>query len=104
MFIALPALAFVALLWGGAAEAQTITTPEPVDPGVTQEERICDMEIAEVEEAMANYAEDFDQMEQARMRTQLDEARQFCDDGNEVMAAIRLEALTAMLEVARPID
>jgi hypothetical protein len=38
-------------------------------------------------------------MEQMRLRTQLDEARAYCDDNNEVMAAIRLEAVTAVIEV-----
>lgn len=95
----------VCLFCGGPILAQTTAAPGPTeDPSISQQERICDREIDEVETAMAEHAESFDEMERARMITLLGEARRFCDDGNEVMAAIRLEAVAALIEITRPAE
>ena len=83
----------------GLVQAQEVTTDELTDPAIPQAERICDLEIERVEAILAETLESFGRLEQSRLRTQLDEARAFCDDGNEVMAAIRLEAVTAVIEV-----
>ena len=97
---ALPTFAALALFAAaGLAHAQVATTDDPVDPAMPQQERICDLEIDEVEAVLDEHVESFEPMEQSRLRTQLDEAQAFCDDDNEVMAAIRLEAVTAVIEV-----
>jgi hypothetical protein len=102
--------AAILLAGGTLAAAQEAAPTEPLDPGIPQQdelldpeipqqERICDLEIARVEAILDETVEEFGGMEQMRLRTQLDEARAFCDDDNEVMAAIRLEAVTAVIEV-----
>lgn len=96
----LPAVAaFALLLWNGLALAQEVDVDALVEEAVPQQERICDREIDEVEAMLQEKIDSFGRMEQDRLRTQLDEAQQYCDDGNEVMAAIRLEAVTAVIEV-----
>ncbi len=104
MRLALPVFAALSLLLGPLAVAQEVTTNDLLDPEVPQEERICDLEIAEVEAQVEENIEAFGRLEQARMRQQLDEAQAFCDDGNEVMAAIRLEAVMALIEVTGVAD
>jgi hypothetical protein len=88
------------LLWSSLAPAQEVDVEQLVDEAVPQQERICDREIDEVEARLEASIDSFGPMEQDRLRTQLDEAQEFCDDGNEVMAAIRLEAVTAVIEVS----
>lgn len=101
----LPALvAFTLLAAGGLAQAQEATPADLIDPEIPQQERICDVEIDEVEAILDENLDSFEELEQQRLRTQLDEARAFCDDGNEVMAAIRLEAVTAVVEVTAGAD
>lgn len=103
--LTLPALAaLTTLAAGGLAQAQEATTGDLLDPEIPQQERICDVEIDEVEAILDENLESFGRMEQDRLRTQLDEAQAFCDDGNEVMAAIRLEAVTAVVEVTAGAD
>lgn len=96
--VAVAALAM--LLSGSLALAQEVDVDSLVEDAVPQQERICDREIDEVEARLEASIDSFGPMEQDRLRTQLDEAQQFCDDGNEVMAAIRLEAVTAVIEVS----
>ena len=96
----LAAAPIIALLAGHAVQAQV--TDDPIDLEIPQEERICNIEIAEVEERMEERIDEFPRLEQARLQQQLREAQDYCDEGNEVMAAIRLEAVIATLEVARP--
>lgn len=89
-----------ALLLAGGVAAQTTT--EPIDPTIPQEERICEIEIAEVTD-MRNEAEvELEPMQQNQLDRLMGEAQAFCDDDNGVMAAIRLEAARAIIEVARP--
>jgi|GEM_PF-3157360 len=101
--LALPAIVVLGLCLVPPAGAQD-GTDDLVDPEVPQEERICDMEIDEVETLLDEKIDAFGRLEQERLRTQLEEAQQFCDDGNEVMAAIRLEAVMAVLEVTGAAD
>jgi len=101
---ALPVFAVCSLFLVPLASAQEVTTEDLLDPEIPQEERICDLEIAKVESLMEEHIDAFGRMEQARMRQQLDQARAFCDDGNEVMAAIRLEAVMAVIEVTGVAD
>jgi hypothetical protein len=81
------------------AVGQEATTEELLESAVPQEERICDREIAEVEARLDENIEAFEPLEQERMRDQLREAQELCDAGNQMMAAIRLEAVTAVLDV-----
>jgi hypothetical protein len=98
--IALSAVIAVCLAAGGClAQAQTVTADDLLDPELPPAERICDREIDEVEAMLEEKIDSFGRMEQERLRTQLDEAQAYCDDGNEVMAAIRLEAVSAVIEV-----
>ena len=109
--IGLSLFAAAMLLAGGTvAAAQEAAPSEPLDPAIPgqeeladpaipQQERICDFEIARVEAILDDTVEEFGRLEQNRLRTQLDEARAYCDDNNDVMAAIRLEAVTAVIEV-----
>jgi hypothetical protein len=99
-----PAIAALGMLVVPPAIAQEATTEELLESAVPQEERICDLEIAEVEARLDENIDAFGRMEQARMRDQLREAREFCDDGNQMMAAIRLEAVTAVLDVTAAAD
>jgi hypothetical protein len=92
-------VAFGLLLWGSPALAQEVDVETLVEEAVPQKERICDQEVDEVEAMLQEKIDSFGRMEQERLRTQLDEAQAYCDDGNEVMAAIRLEAVTAVIEV-----
>jgi hypothetical protein len=100
----LPTIATLSLLLGSLASAQEAVTEDLLDPEIPQEERICDLEIAEVEALLDENIEAFGRLEQSRMRQQLEEAQAFCDDGNEVMAAIRLEAVMAVIEVTGVAD
>jgi hypothetical protein len=101
----LPVVVAVLLLGGGSvAPAQDVTADDLLDPEIAQDERICDLEIAKVEATLDEHVQSFDQMEQSRLRTQLREAQDLCDDGNEVVAAIRLEAVTAVIEVTGVAD
>ena len=100
----LPTIAALSMLLGSFASAQEAVTEELLDPVIPQEERICDLEIAEVEALLDENIEAFGRLEQSRMRQQLVEAQNFCDDGNEVMAAIRLEAVMAVIEVTGVAD
>ena len=100
----LPTIAALGLLVVPLAIAQELTTEELLDPAMPQEERICDLEIDEVEALLDQNIEAFGRLEQTRLRGQLEEAQQFCDDGNEVMAAIRLEAVMAVIEVTGVAD
>ena len=95
----LPAIAVLSMLAVPPALAQESTTEELLESAVPQEERICDLEIAEVEARFDENIDAFGRLEQARMREQLSEAHEFCDAGNQMMAAIRLEAVTAVLDV-----
>lgn len=104
MRLALPVFAVCSLVLMPLASAQEVTTEDLLDPEIPQEERICDLEIAKVEAIMEEHIDAFGRMEQARMRQQLDEAQAYCDDGNEVMAAIRLEAVMAVIEVTGVAD
>lgn len=104
MRFALPVVAACSLVWLPLAAAQEVMTEDLLDPAIPQEERICDLEIAEVEALLEENIDAFGRLEQTRMRTQLDEAQAFCDDGNEVMAAIRLEAVMAVIEVTGVAD
>lgn len=102
---ALPVVVAALLFGGGSfAIAQDVTADDLLDPELAPEERICDLEIAKVEATLDEHVQAFDQMEQSRLRTQLREAQDLCDDGNEVMAAIRLEAVTAVIEVTGVAD
>lgn len=94
------AAVFAALLLAGNAAAQTTT--EPIDPTIPQEERICEIEIAEVAAMRAEAAGEIEPMQEAQLDRLMAEAQGFCDDNNEVMAAIRLEAAQAIIEVVRP--
>jgi len=100
----LSTIAALSMLVAPFAFAQELTTEELLDPAIPQEERICDLEIAEVEALLDENIEAFGRLEQTRMRQQLREAQNFCDDGNEVMAAIRLEAVMAVIEVTGVAD
>jgi hypothetical protein len=100
----LPTIAALGILLGSYAAAQEAVTEGLVDPEIPQEERICDLEIDEVEALLDDNIEAFGRLEQSRLRQQLDEAQEFCDDGNEVMAAIRLEAVMAVIEVTGVAD
>jgi hypothetical protein len=91
--------ALAVLLWSSLALAQEVDVDALVEEAVPQQERICDQEVDEVEAMLQEKIDSFGRMEQERLRTQLDEAQAYCDDGNEVMAAIRLEAVTAVIEV-----
>lgn len=104
MRFALSAFAAFCLLAVPLLSAQEVTPEDLLDPEVPQEERICDLEIAKVEAILEEHIDSFGRMEQARMRQQLDEAQAYCDDGNEVMAAIRLEAVMAIIEVTGVAD
>ena len=104
MRFALPALVAFGLCAAPLAGAQEAITEDLLGPEIPQEERICDREIAEVEALLVDNIEAFGRLEQERLRTQLDEAQAFCDDGNEVMAAIRLEAVMAVIEVTGVAD
>lgn len=97
-----PAILASSMLLGSvvAASAQDTPTEDLIDPEVPQQERICDMEIDEVEALLDENIEAFGRLEQSRLQQQLDEAQEFCDSGNEVMAAIRLEAVMAVIEVS----
>ncbi len=99
-FLIVAAFAAPIVITGLLAAAQTEPADDLVDPAVPQEERICDQEIDEVEARLEATIDSFSRLEQERLRTQLDEAQQFCDDGNQMMAAIRLEAVTAVIEVS----
>jgi hypothetical protein len=100
----LPIIAALGILLGSYAAAQEAVTEGLVNPEIPQEERICDLEIDEVEALLDDNIEAFGRLEQSRLRQQLDEAQEFCDDGNEVMAAIRLEAVMAVIEVTGVAD
>ncbi len=100
----LPTIAALGMLMGSLASAQESVTDDLVDPEVPQQERICDLEIDEVEALLDENIEAFGRLEQTRLRQQLEEAQAFCDDGNEVMAAIRLEAVMAVIEVTGVAD
>jgi hypothetical protein len=95
----IPVLMAATLLMVGTAWSQETATTERIDPEVPQAERICEQEIAEAKLLMAANIDDFGPMDQARMDQLLAEAEEFCADDNEVMAAIRLEALQAIIEV-----
>lgn len=84
-----------------ARSAQAQTT-DPVDPAISQNERICEIEISEVEAMRSDALGDLEPMQEAELERLMAEARDFCDDDNGVMAAIRLEAAKAIIEVARP--
>lgn len=101
--LALPAFVTLGLYFAPLAGAQEVTN-DLVDPEVPQQERICAMEIDEVEALLNENIDAFGRQEQERLRTQLDEAQAFCDDGNEMMAAIRLEAVMAVIEVTGVAD
>lgn len=104
MRIILPGVFLVSLLGGQAALAQSSTASDTIDPTVPAEERICETEIAEVEELRAEMAGEFTELDEQRMDALLEEARQFCEEENEVMAAIRLETVTAMIDITGPGD
>lgn len=105
MRIVFPALIAVCLAFGGSlAQALEVTADDLRDPELPPAERICDLEIARVEAILDANLDSFGRMQQSRLRSQLDEAQAFCDDGNEAMAAIRLEAVTAVVEVTAPTD
>jgi hypothetical protein len=82
--IALSVILATTMLAAAVVQAQ-VTTEDPLDPELPREERICELEIARVEEALDESKSEFGGMERARMETQLDEARGFCEDGNEIM-------------------
>ncbi len=105
MRIVFSALIAVCLACGGSlAQAQEVTADDLRDAELPPAERICDLEIARVEAILDANLDSFGRMQQGRLRSQLDEAQAFCDDGNEAMAAIRLEAVTAVVEVTAPTD
>lgn len=89
------------VLFSGASSALAQESPinELRESELPQEERICQVEIEAVQAILDEKLESLDEMQQRRLRTQLDEARAFCEAGNEVMAAVRLEAVAAMIEV-----
>jgi hypothetical protein len=93
-------LVFIVVLGGASLQAQTESGQ--VDQTNSQEERICEIEIQEVEEMRAGAEGELDPMQVAKLERLMAEAREFCERGNSVMAAIRLEAAQAMIEVARP--
>lgn len=94
------AMAFAVLVQGGIALAQTAT--DPIDPTISQDERICEVEIAEIEAMRADAEGELEPMQEAQLDRLMAEARDFCERDNGVMAAIRLEAARAMIEVVRP--
>jgi hypothetical protein len=102
--LALPIVVAIALSLAPFAGAQEATEEDLVDPEVPQQERICDQEIDEVEASLEAKIDAFEPAEQERLRRQLVEAQELCDDDNEVMAAIRLEAVTAIIEVTGVAD
>jgi hypothetical protein len=93
-------LVVTALSAGASLQAQTESGQ--VDSTISQEERICKIEVQEVEEMRAGAEGELDPMQVAKLERLMAEAREFCERGNSVMAAIRLEAAQAMIEVARP--
>ena len=91
----------VTVLFAGAS-LQAQTESGQVGSTIPQEERICEIEIQEVEEMRVGAEGDLEPMQVAQLERLMAEAREFCESGNSVMAAIRLEAAQAMIEVARP--
>jgi hypothetical protein len=97
------AIAVVAAMGSvGVAVAQDDTAAPATDATAPQAERICEQEIIDSEAMVADSADSLELADQARVATLLDEARAFCDQNNEVMAAIRLEALQAIIEITAP--
>lgn len=86
----------------GAAVAQDDTAAPETDPAAPQAERICQQEINASEDLVADAAGSLEPADEARVADLLAEAQTFCDDDNEVMAAIRLEALQAIIEITAP--
>ena len=104
MRLALPVIAALGLCVAPFAGAQEATENHLIDPEGPQQERICEQEIDEVDALLQEKIDAFEPIEQERLQTQLDEARTLCNDGNEVMAAIRLEAVMAIIEVTGVAD
>jgi len=86
----------------GAAVAQDDTVAPETDAAAPQAERICQQEIVESEALVADAASSLEPADEARVASLLAEAQTFCDENNEVMAAIRLEALQAIIEITAP--
>lgn len=86
----------------GAAVAQDEAAAPAADVAAPQAERICRQEIADSEVLVADSVASLEPADQVRVENLLAEAHTFCDEGNEVMAAIRLEALQAIIEITVP--
>lgn len=98
--MAMAAIAVVSSV--GAAVAQDDTAAPDADAAAPQAERICQQEIVDSEALVAGSSADLEPADQARVESLLAEAQTFCDENNEVMAAIRLEALQAIIEITAP--
>lgn len=98
--MAVAAIAAVSTI--GASVAQDDTTAPATDAAAPQAERICQQEIVDSEALVADSSASLEPADQARVESLLAEAQTFCDEDNEVMAAIRLEALQAIIEITAP--
>ncbi len=88
--------------WIGVAVAQDDTAAPATDAAAPQAERICEQEIVDSAALVASSSASLEPADQARVESLLAEAQAFCDENNEVMAAIRLEALQAIIEITAP--
>jgi hypothetical protein len=86
----------------GVAVAQDDTAAPATDAAAPQAERICEQEIVDSQALVAGSSASLEPADQARVESLLAEAQAFCDENNEVMAAIRLEALQAIIEITAP--
>lgn len=86
----------------GSVVAQNEAAAPAADAVAPQAERICEQEIAEAGAMVAESGGDLDFADQDRVTRLLDEAQAFCDENNEMMAAIRLETLQAIIEITAP--
>lgn len=86
----------------GAAVAQDEEVAPSTDAAAPQAERICQQEIVDSEALVADSSAKLEPADQARVESLLADAQTFCDEDNEVMAAIRLEALQAIIEITAP--
>ena len=86
----------------GAAVAQDEEAAPATDVTAPQAERICQQEIDDSEALVAESSADLEPADQVRVESLLAEAQTFCNEDNEVMAAIRLEALQAIIEITAP--
>lgn len=86
----------------GSVVAQDEAVGPAADAVAPQAERICEQEIADAEAMVAESGGELSIADQERVARLLDEAQTFCDESNEMMAAIRLEALQAIIEISAP--